>query len=124
VAFKRAKNILRGMPEEPLDPSLFLPSEEKEGAGERALYEAVEGVRQEAVDHFDCGRYAEGLQRLATVRPAVDRFFDDVLVMCDPEGKDPARTALQNNRLALLRRVVALFDRVADFSQIVPRESC
>lgn len=87
------------------------------------MHEAVEAVRQEALDLFAEGRYAEGLQRLATVRPAVDRFFDDVLVMCDPEGKDPARTALQNNRLALLRELVALFDRVADFSQIVPREA-
>jgi len=56
------------------------------------------------------------------VRPAVDRFFDDVLVMCDPEGRDPAKTALQQNRLALLQRLVALFGRVADFSEIVPRE--
>jgi len=123
VAFKRAKNILKGMPEVDLDPSLFLPPEEKEGAGERALHEAVEAVRQEAEELFEQRRYAEGLQRLATVRPAVDRFFDDVLVMCDPDGKDPARTALQNNRLALLRGLVALFDRVADFSQIVPREN-
>ncbi len=122
VAFKRAKNILKGTLEVGLDPSLFLPPEEKEGAGERALHEAVEAVRQEAEDLFEQGNYEEGLRRLATVRPAVDRFFDDVLVMCDPEGKDPARTALQNNRLALLRGIVALFDRVADFSQIVPRE--
>ena len=41
--------------------------------------------------------------------------------MCDPEGKDPRKTAIQQNRLALLQRVVGLFNRVADLSEIVPK---
>ena len=122
VAFKRAKNILKGLPEYPLDASLFLPAGDKEGDGERALFEAVEAVRQGAEADFETGAYADGLRRLATIRPAVDRFFDDVLVMCDPEGKDPIKTSRQRNRLGLLQRLVALFDRVADFSLIVPKQ--
>ena len=122
VAFKRAKNILKGMPASDLDPKKFLPESHKEGAGERALHAAYKAVKDEAGKLLDEGAYAEALRKLATVRPAVDRFFDDVLVMCDPDGKDPGKTALQNNRLALLRGLVALFDRVADFSEIVPRE--
>lgn len=122
VAFKRARNILKGQPPRVLDPALFLPEADREGAGERALHAAVEAVREEAEARFAEGRYGEGLRVLARVRPAVDRFFDDVLVMCDPEGRDPAKTALQQNRLALLQRLVALFGRVADFSEIVPRE--
>ncbi len=122
VAFKRARNILKGMPEYPLAPELFLPAEHKEGAGERLLYAAYEAVKDEAGRLLDSRDYAGALRRLSTLRPWVDRFFDDVLVMCDPEGKDPAKTALQNNRLALLQRVVGLFNRVADLSEIVPRE--
>lgn len=121
VAFKRVRNILKGLPEHPLEPSKFLPAEDKEGAAERVLYEAHAAVAEEAARSLDAGDYAAALRRLATLRPAVDRFFDDVLVMCDPEGKDPAKTALQNNRLALLQRVVGLFNRVADLSEIVPR---
>ncbi|MGC8723009.1 MAG: glycine--tRNA ligase subunit beta [Acidobacteriota bacterium] len=123
VAFKRAKNILRGMPESPLDPRLFLPESDKEGAAERALFSAYEAVKDGAEERFAISLYGGGLLELARLRPAVDRFFDDVLVMCDPEGKDPAKSALQRNRLALLQRLVALFDRVADFSEIVPRET-
>jgi hypothetical protein len=41
--------------------------------------------------------------------------------MCDPEGKDPVKAAIQTNRLALLQRVVELFNRVADLSEIVPK---
>ena len=51
------------------------------------------------------------LMALATTRPAVDRFFDDVLVMAD----DPAVRA---NRLALLRGVAQTMNRVADISKL------
>ena len=121
VAFKRVRNILKGVPEYELSEALFLPEAEREGAGERALYAAFQSVKDEAVSCFDRGIYRQGLRGLAALRPAVDRFFDDVLVMCDPEGKDPAKTALQQNRLALLQRVVGLFNRVADLSEIVPK---
>jgi glycyl-tRNA synthetase beta chain len=121
VAFKRVKNILKGIPAYPLDPARFLSESSKEGAGERALHEAYEAVKDEAGSLLDRGEYAAALRRLSTVRPAVDKFFDDVLVMCDPEGKDPEKSRLQQNRLALLQRLVALFNRVADFSEIVPK---
>lgn len=122
VAFKRVRNILKGLPEHPLDPSKFLPADQREGAAERALYEAYKGLAEDAKGKLDARDYEGALRMLATLRPSVDRFFDDVLVMCDPEGKDPAKTALQNNRLALLQRTVGLFQRVADLSEIVPRE--
>jgi glycyl-tRNA synthetase beta chain len=48
---------------------------------------------------------------VATLKPAVDRFFDDVLVMAD----DPR---VRDNRLGLMRRVGALFGDVADFRKI------
>ena len=123
VAFKRVRNILKGLPEHALDPAKFLPADQKEGAAERALYGAYQGLAEEAKKKLDGRDYEGALRILATLRPAVDRFFDDVLVMCDPEGKDPAKTALQNNRLALLQRAVGLFQRVADLSEIVPRDA-
>ena len=43
--------------------------------------------------------------------PAVTKFFEDVLVMAE----DPA---VRSNRLALLHRVVALADGIADFSKL------
>jgi len=123
VAFKRAKNILKGQAPRDLDPARFLPEADKEGAGERGLHAAYLSVKDDAERALERLDYTEALRKLAAVRPAVDRFFDDVLVMADPEGKDPEKTARQDNRLALLQRLVALFDRVADFSQIVPRQA-
>ena len=121
VAFKRSKNILKEMPKVELNPGLFKPPDDKEGAGERALHSAYESVRGQVMEQLDSKDYSGALRRLAGIRPAVDKFFDDILVMCDPYGKDPVKTAIQNNRLALLRCLVSLFDRVADFSEIVPK---
>jgi len=48
---------------------------------------------------------------LATTRPVVDRFFDDVMVMAE----DPA---IRANRLALLAGVARTMNRVADISRL------
>jgi glycyl-tRNA synthetase beta chain len=121
VAFKRVRNILKGLSWQTLHPDLFKPPEDKEGSAERALHEAYEALEHRVVELLSSCSYQDALRQLATLRPAVDRFFDDVLVMCDPEGKDPTKTAIQKNRLALLQRVVELFSRVADLSEIVPK---
>ena len=53
--------------------------------------------------------YSAALTRLATLRPAVDGFFDGVMV----NAEDPA---LRRNRLALLAQVRHQFTRIADLS--------
>ena len=53
--------------------------------------------------------YATSLELLSRLREPVDAFFDAVMVMDEDR-------ALRSNRLALLGRVKALFDRIADLS--------
>ena len=60
---------------------------------------------------FGNGDFAAALRALATAKPAVDRYFDDVMVMAD----DPAVRA---NRLALLRGVAQTMNRVADITKL------
>jgi glycyl-tRNA synthetase beta chain len=55
--------------------------------------------------------YAGALASLATLRPAIDAFFDGVMVN-DPDAK------LRDNRLALVGQVRALFGGVADLSRL------
>ena len=55
--------------------------------------------------------FAGALRALATAKPVVDRYFDDVMVMVD----DPV---IRANRLALLRSVAATMNRVADISKL------
>jgi len=80
-------------------------------AAELELYQQIRAIDSEVVELFEQSKYLPGLELLAQLRPAVDRFFDDVMVMVD----DPA---LQNNRLALLDELLQSFRRVADLSRI------
>jgi len=49
---------------------------------------------------------------ISELRPAVDKFFDDVLVMAEDE-------AVRRNRLTMLAELLTEFSTVADFSEIV-----
>jgi glycyl-tRNA synthetase beta chain len=111
-ANKRIANILRKADEAktPFDAAA-LRADLLQQAEERALYEALEAVRPAAEARLDARDYTPAMQRLAGLRPAVDAFFDKVMVMAE----DPAVRA---NRLALLARLRALFLRVADLSRL------
>ena len=56
--------------------------------------------------------YQQALLGIAKLRPAIDRFFDKVIVMVEDDN-------LRANRLALLQTVVKEFSTIADFSEIV-----
>ncbi|HLD13603.1 MAG TPA: DALR anticodon-binding domain-containing protein, partial [Burkholderiales bacterium] len=60
---------------------------------------------------FAAGDYGAALKRLAGLRPAVDAFFDKVMVMAED-------TAVRNNRLALLNNLSELFLGAADISRL------
>lgn len=79
---------------------------------ERALYGALQDVAGRVEAALASARYEEVLEHLATLRPHVDRLFEEVLVMA-PEPE------VRRNRLALLRRLVALCHQVADLGAIV-----
>lgn len=78
---------------------------------ERALHAALVGVSAGVEADLGSRRYNAALTTLAGLRPAIDAFFNDVMVN-DP---DPA---LRANRLALVGRVRELFSGVADLSRL------
>ncbi len=63
------------------------------------------------MEYYRNGQYVEALEQLATLKPAVDLFFDKVMVMCDDIDK-------RRNRLALLKQLHALFIQIADISHL------
>ncbi|MBS0325989.1 MAG: glycine--tRNA ligase subunit beta [Proteobacteria bacterium] len=108
AANKRIVNILRKADAEAapaIDRGRLAPGAEHD------LWLAFERLAPVVERHCQDGDYTGALRALASVKPAVDRFFDDVLVMAD----DPAVRA---NRLALLRGVAATMNRVADISRL------
>ena len=78
---------------------------------EAELYYAYRSVAEEAGKLSASGEYAEALRAISTLRPAVDRFFDAVLVMAEDK-------AVRQNRLRLLAQLNQLFSSIADLSQI------
>ena len=109
AANKRIVNILRKAQGEgggAVDLSVLV-----DGA-ERALHAAFDQLRPIVASRVADGDFSAALQALASTKPTVDRFFDDVMVMAD----DPK---IRGNRLALLREVAATMNHVADISKLV-----
>ena len=112
VAFKRMKNILRQASEAgrevgpAVDPSVLQDEAEKDlGAQLPRTAAQVETLRA-------ARKYEQALLEVAKLRPAVDKFFDKVMVMVED-------ARLRANRLALLQTLLKEFSTIADFSEIV-----
>jgi glycyl-tRNA synthetase beta chain len=78
---------------------------------EKALADRVRALQLELEPAFGNGDYQIALEKLASLRDVVDRFFDEVMVMTDDE-------AVRDNRIALLSQLRGLFLGVADISVI------
>ncbi len=111
-AFKRMKNILRQASDKSkviairVDPAGLQEEAEKELAGLIPKTVATVEKLRSARD------YEGALLEIAKLRPAIDKFFDKVMVMVDDDH-------LRANRLALLQTLVKEFSTIADFSEIV-----
>jgi glycyl-tRNA synthetase beta chain len=110
AANKRVGNILKKSEGATADISSVDTALLNEPA-EAALYEALQAVAPKAEAAFAAGDYTASLQALAALKAPVDAFFDSVMV-----NAEDAR--LRNNRLALLARLHAAMNRVADLSRL------
>jgi glycyl-tRNA synthetase beta chain len=98
ASFKRINNILKQAGFAEAHPVVQV--EMLEEGPERELYEAYEA------------REFESLDKVADLRPIVDRYFDKVMV-------NVADQKVRNNRLGMLSHMLRKFSTIADFSEIV-----
>lgn len=114
AANKRVSNILAKSSNEDsyadVNPALF------ESANEEQLFIALSEKQEALVPLLEKTDYNSALFSLADLRPVVDAFFDNVMVMADDE-------TLRNNRVALLSKLHQLFMQVADISRLVPEKN-
>jgi glycyl-tRNA synthetase beta chain len=115
TAFKRIKNILRQAEEKQDKYGDTIEAEDLTEAAEQHLYAETVRVAPQVEALRARQEYLEALERIATLRPAIDSFFDQVMVMA-PEAH------LRRNRLALIASVLSDFSRIADFSEIVANQ--
>jgi glycyl-tRNA synthetase beta chain len=113
AAFKRMKNILGQAREKGYgDLDVHEVDVENVHPTQADLKQAAQ-VLQFKVEQLRAGhQYVPALEAVATLRPQVDAFFDQVMVM-DPDEK------VRRSRLALLTSILKSFSGIADFSEIV-----
>ncbi len=105
ASFKRIRNILK---QANFEPNGNLKDSLIEAGPERDLYTAYQRVQKE----IQGAGYKRALEKIASLRPQVDLFFDKVLV----NAKEPD---VRINRLTLLSDLLTEFSTIADFSEIV-----
>jgi glycyl-tRNA synthetase beta chain len=112
IGFKRVVNIIRksGQTEQGTSPEA-VNAELFEHDSEGALLDKFKAVDEKVSEAMANKSFDQALVEIASLRDAVDRFFDGVMVMAEDN-------AIRSNRLALLGQIAALFARFADFSKL------
>ncbi|NLT35990.1 MAG: glycine--tRNA ligase subunit beta [Gaiellales bacterium] len=103
VVYTRPSNLAKKLPPDqagPVDASLFGPPVEAE------LHDQWKQAAARAGEAVEEGRYLDAMQALAGIRPTVDRYFDEVLVMAEED-------AVRINRLRLLASVAGTVRQLA-----------
>jgi glycyl-tRNA synthetase beta chain len=112
IAFKRIKNILRQAHETGKQIAAVPQRDLLQEDAEKQLWTEVQEIAQSVAGLGQAREYSRALAEISRIRPAVDAFFDKVMVMVENEQ-------LRANRLALLQTLLQEFSTIADFSEIV-----
>jgi glycyl-tRNA synthetase beta chain len=83
---------------------------------ELQLFTAAQRIGEEATRLKKEKKYRKALEKISELRPAVDLFFDKVLVMVEDEN-------VRRNRIALLGMLFKEFSTIADFSELGSEEA-
>jgi glycyl-tRNA synthetase beta chain len=110
AAFKRIKNILRQAEEKGYQSAQ--PKLGQSALEAIDLWQQTKELSGQVAKLREERKYGEALAAIATLRPAVDKFFDKVMVL-DP---DPT---LRGAHLGLIDEVQRSFSGIADFGEIV-----
>lgn len=100
--YARCVRITRDKPRFTLKPELLIEDAEK------ALYKQLKGLEPQITPNCDIDTFLTKFQPLI---PAIQRFFDDVLVMAEDE-------TLKETRLALLQNIADLTKNIVDLSKL------
>ncbi len=106
TAFTRANNLAKKAASDAVEEANLVEPVEKQ------LWSDVQFAENAIAEQAQRRQYAEALTIISTLEESISAFFDGVMVMDENE-------AIKNNRLALLRRVSALSDKIADLTKIV-----
>jgi glycyl-tRNA synthetase beta chain len=113
AANKRVHNIMRKNHEElgAAMASAAFNTELMTDLAEINLHQAMVDITPFVQGYFIRGEYGQNLKALATLKPFIDDFFDQVMVMAEDQK-------LRINRALLLKQLGSLMNQVADISKL------
>jgi glycyl-tRNA synthetase beta chain len=111
ASFKRIKNILEKSAGGSDRAHAAVSGELLWEPAEKELHAAAQRIGEVARDKKKNKKYREALEAVSELRPAIDEFFDKVLVMVEDKN-------VRANRIALLANLLKEFSTVADFSEL------
>src|SRR5699024_10049074 len=106
VAFNRVSTLAEKSESKVIEKSLF------EDDSEAKLYKEFLVVDKEISELISQKEYTKSLDKFATLKGSIDKFFDSVMVMDNNEK-------IKNNRLALLDNIYSSMLQICDLSKIV-----
>jgi glycyl-tRNA synthetase beta chain len=112
AAFKRMKNILTQARERGEFSDDMKASGSPMGEVETSFAKVTAAAEAEVDKLVRVAMYEDALRVIASLRPAVDAFFEGVMVL-DPDPE------LRKMRLLLLAPIVKNIEQIADLSEIV-----
>lgn len=104
--FKRVGNII------PQNFNGVFSLDLAENSFEKELYEKFVEIKAKFLNLINGKNYINALSLLLELKPYIDRFFDNVMIMVEDEK-------IKNNRLGLLKEINDLFKNIADFTKLI-----
>ncbi len=100
--FKRVSNVVKNQKIKAgkINEKLFNQNEEKQ------LFKEFKKIEKEALKYTKKQDYEKALREIAKLKPFVDIFFDNVMVMAEDEK-------IKTNRITLLKNIIELFETFA-----------
>ncbi|SDN28151.1 glycyl-tRNA synthetase beta chain [Desulfonauticus submarinus] len=110
LTFKRVSNIIKKQAKQ---ETFFteINVDLLEEPAEQRLYEKLKELETKFKQFLTSKKYKEFLNLLLELKPFVDDFFDNVMVMCENEN-------LRKNRLTMLKSMTNTLEIVADFAAL------
>jgi glycyl-tRNA synthetase beta chain len=109
IGFERVHNITKNHPEKHFDGALF------EEEAEVELLNQFVSVKPKVIESLSKLDYEGAIKNLSSLKPYIDKYFDEVFVMVDRED-------IRRNRLGFLKNVDELFMLVGDLTQLIRRD--
>jgi glycyl-tRNA synthetase beta chain len=111
AVFKRINNILNQARKQNIGISVNINEGLLKEDAEKNLFDCAAKTRLKVVDYIAKDRYAEIFDKVLEIKPAIDEFFEKVMVMTQD-------IKIKSNRISLLSYTKDIFTEFLDFSAL------